>query len=123
LVQAQEELLVKRINAFNKCIVDQLWFLFHHEMAHFYLRGERAVEDSEERADCYGLMNALASRPGVSLGVFTTVIAGELLSEGGGRLNIGPERAARMAQRYKRMQNVLLPKNLTATFCDGSARE
>lgn len=63
------------VNRLNSCIVDQLWFLVHHELAHIYRGTAGKPNMSEDQADCHGLLRAIASRPNAGLGVFESDIA------------------------------------------------
>lgn len=112
----------KLIDKFNACVVDKVWFLLHHELAHLYLRrGAAPTEIREDRADCYGLRAALTSRPEASLGIFESGVIRELENPTADSARLLPEQVLLVRQRYdslKRIMPLVASNSLTNAFCD-----
>jgi hypothetical protein len=110
------------VEEFNACVVDKLWFLLHHELAHLYLRpGSAATEQSEDRADCYGLRAAVASRPKSSLGIFESGVIDEIDSPSAMSPSLLPQQIAVVTARYNSLKRVLPLASrgeLTSEYCD-----
>jgi hypothetical protein len=95
------------VNEFNSCLVNDLWFLMNHEMAHIYLANEGRVEQDEDRADCYALLYGLRTRPNADLGVFETIVVGGAAENMD--LNVGQFKLQSVRTRYLSLKEKMLP--------------